>query len=161
MGQGQGNGQSQPGGQGQNTGVTPGGNGNGQNIGPDPNRPKIASRISIVMAEAGTFANPDGSTVNGAVSWPKGKPFSIKGVVEAYNEGIGSWLPVDRAVKVTVQLNQTGTPYALWTGLAGATGDGSFDASCIIPGAAAGGMGYISIHAEGNNEMAECWLVEV
>jgi hypothetical protein len=112
------------------------------------------------MAEAGTFANPDGSTVNGAISWPKGKPFSIKGIVEVYNEGVASWMPVDRAVKVTVMLNQSGSSYTLWTGIAGNTGDGSFDASCIIPGVAAGGMGKISIRAEATNEMAESWLAE-
>jgi len=143
----------QPGGQ-------PGGQGNGQYIGPGPVGPRIASRITIVMAEAGTFTNPDGSTVFGALSWAKGKPFSIKGIVEVYNEGSASWMPVDRAVKMVVQLNQSGTSYTLWTGLAGNTGDGSFDASCMIPGAAAGGMGWISIHAEATNEMAECWLVE-
>ena len=44
--------------------------------------------------------------------------------------------------------------------MAGSTGDGAFDASCLIPGAAAGGVGMIAIHVLGNNELAESWLIE-
>ena len=127
---------------------------------PKPDDKKPPSRISITLAEAGRFTNPDGSSVAGAPAWPKGKPFCIKGVVEVYDQGSGSWKLVDRSVGVTVQLNQSGTAYVLWAGPAGDTGDGAFDACCLIPGAAAGGVGKIVIHALGNNEMADCWLTE-
>lgn len=160
MGQGQGNGQNQNGQPGSGPQGPPGGsNGNGDNVGPGQ-KIKWASRVILTFAEAGSFSNADGSSVLGAKTWPKGKPFSIRGTVEYYNEGTGSWMPVDMAVKVGIQLNQSSASYTLWDGVAGTTGDGSFDASCLIPGAAAGGVGMIAIHVLGNSDYAECWLVE-
>ncbi len=160
MGQGQGNGQSQQGQPGSGPQGPPGGsNGNGDNVGPGQ-KPKLASRVILTFAEAGSFSNADGSSVNGAISWPKGKPFTIRGTVEYFNEGTGSWLVVSMPVKVGIQLNQSSASYALWEGMAGTTGDGAFDASCLIPGAAAGGVGRIAIHVMGNSDYAESWLIE-
>jgi hypothetical protein len=160
MGQGQGNGQNQNGQPGNGPQGPPGGsNGNGDNVGPGQ-KIKWATRVILTYAEAGKFTNGDGSFAGGAISWPKGKPFSIRGTVEYYNEGVGSWLTVDMGVQVGIQLNQSSASYPLWAGWAGTTGDGSFDASCLIPGAAAGGVGMIAIHVLGNNDYAESWLVE-
>ncbi|MGQ9583714.1 MAG: hypothetical protein ACUVV6_09440, partial [Thermoplasmatota archaeon] len=161
-GQGQGNGQSQPGpapSQGQGTHYGDGW-GNGQNIGPGAGIRPLA-RIVVSCAEAGRFLNPDGTSSSGSVSWAKGRPFSLRGVVEAYNEGLDSWVPIDQAMSVVIQLNQSSASYVLWEGKAGAFGDGSFDASCIVPGAAAAGAGVIAIHALGNSAAGESWLVEV
>ncbi|MBM4250259.1 MAG: hypothetical protein FJ149_12750 [Euryarchaeota archaeon] len=162
MGQGQGNGQNQQGQPGSGPQGPPGGgNGNGQNVGPGPGF-KWATRIILTFAEAGTFSNLDGSPVGGdqAISWPKGKPFTVRGTVEYYNEGSGTWMPVNMAVKVAIQLNQSSASYMLWEGLAGNTGDGAFDATCLIPGAAAGGVGKIAIHMLENSQYAETWLIE-
>ena len=67
---------------------------------------------------------------------------------------------IDAAMDIAVQLNQSGANYKLWQGKAGTTGDGSFDASCLIPGEAAGGQGYIALHVQQNNAWNECWLVD-
>jgi len=114
----------------------------------------------LTQAEAGKFTNPDGSPMAGSLSWAKGKPFSLKGIVQYYNEGSASWVSIDASMDIQVQLNQSGVSYQLWKGKAGTTGDGSFDASCLIPGDAAGGQGYIAIHVMQNNAWNECWLVD-
>ena len=115
----------------------------------------------LTLAEAGKFTNGDGTPVPvQSLSWPKGKPFSIKGIVQYYNEGTGTWVSIDAAMDIAVQLNQSGVSYKLWQGKAGTTGDGSFDASCLIPGDAAGGPGYIAIHVIQNNAWSEYWLVD-
>jgi hypothetical protein len=160
MGQGQGNGQNQQGQPGSGPQGPPGGsNGNGDNVGPGQ-KPKWATRVILTFAEAGSFSCADGSSVKGAMSWPKGKPFDIRGTVEYFNEGTGTWLTVDRAVGVSIQLNQSAASYKLWEGMAGTTGDGAFSASCLIPGAAAGGVGMIAVHVLGNSDYAESWLIE-
>jgi hypothetical protein len=128
-------------------------------LGPGPGI-KWATRVILTYAEAGSFSNADGSSVSGSKTWPKGKPFSIRGTVEYYNEGSGSWMPLDLAVNVGIQLNQSSGSYKLWEGKAGTTGDSAFDASCLIPGAAAGGVGMIAIHVLAFSNYAECWLVE-
>ncbi|MEM2868972.1 MAG: hypothetical protein QW379_00920 [Thermoplasmata archaeon] len=160
-GQGSGNGQNQPGplpyhGQGTHYGE---GWGNGQNIGPGPGFTP-PSRIRVIYAEAGRFLNPDGSSATGSASWVKGKPFTVRGLVEVYNEGLDSWVPIDQAMDVVIQLNQTGASYTLWEGKAGDRGNGAFEATCVIPGNAAGGAGVIAIHALGNSAAGESWLVE-
>jgi hypothetical protein len=67
---------------------------------------------------------------------------------------------IDAAMDIVIQLNQSSGSYKLWEGKAGTTGDGSFDASCLIPGAAAGGVGKIVVHVLGNNDWGESWLTE-
>ncbi|MEM2868977.1 MAG: hypothetical protein QW379_00945 [Thermoplasmata archaeon] len=116
----------------------------------------------LTFTEAGKFTNPAGTPAvqPGATSWPKGKPFTIRGYIQYYNEGTDSWMTIDSAMDVVVQLNQSSASYKLWQGKAGTTGDGSFVASCLIPGDAAGGVGQIAIHVLGNTFWAESWLVE-
>ena len=69
-------------------------------------------------------------------------------------------MTIDASMDIVIQLNQSSASYKLWEGKAGTTGDGAFDASCLIPGAAAGGMGWIAIHVVANNDWAESWLIE-